>query len=347
MEADKPTRQPDALLVPFLRATDEAASRRLLGQLIAEHADPIIQEVIRRKLQTLAHRPEDAEDVRGEVIAQLLMRLNDFKTNPNGTPISNFLGYVATTTLHVCYTHLRQKYPQRWSLRDRLRYLLNHQAGLALWESDEGEWLCGLAAWRDQKKTVAPDVSRLSDPQAFVKSRLIGKNVQRMKLADLVMAIFSDVGSPVELDGLVNFTAELLGIKDPTSQTMMENEKTLSLEDVPAAEPPPFDALEWREELRWLWEQIRLMPLEHRRAFLLNSEVMEEFVLYGVASDRDIAAALEMSVDELSALWNSLPLDDNAIACRFHLNRASVSKWRQRARERLGRSLGERTCPGD
>jgi hypothetical protein len=163
-----------------------------------------------------------------------------------------------------------------------------------------------------------------------------------MKLADLVTAIFNDAGSPVELDGLVNVVAELLGIKDPTSFTMMENEKTVSLEDVPAAEPPPFDALEWREELRWLWEQMCLMPLEQRRAFLLNSEVMEEFVLHGIASDRDLAAALEMSVDELSALWNRLPLDDDAIARCFHLNRASVPKWRQRARERLGRGLAER-----
>jgi hypothetical protein len=178
---------------------------------------------------------------------------------------------------------LRQKYPQRWSLRDRLRYLLNHQAGLALWETADGEWLCGFAAWRDQKKAVAPDVSGLSDPRAF------GKNVQRMKLADLVTAIFNDVGSPVELDGLVNVVAELLDVKDPTSQTMMENENEKSplLEDVPAA-------------------------------------------------------ALEMSVDELSALWNSLPLDEDAIARRFHLNCASVPKWRQRARERLGRSLAER-----
>jgi DNA-directed RNA polymerase specialized sigma24 family protein len=336
MSAHEPTRQPDALLLPFLRATDEADSRRVLGQLIAGHADPVIQEVIRRKLRGFAHRPEDAEDVRGEVIAQLLTRLSEFKTNPNGTPISNFRGYIATTALHACYTHLRQKYPQRWSLRDRLRYLLNHQAGLALWEIADGEWLCGFAAWRDQKKTVAPDVSRWSDPRAF------RKNVQRMKLADLVTAIFNDVGSPVELDGLVNLVAELLDIKDSTSETMVENEKPLALEDVPAAAPPPFDALEWREELRWLWEQIRLMPLEQRRAFLLNSEVMEEFVLHGVASDRDIAAALEMPSDELSALWNSLPLGDDAIARRFHLNRASVPKWRQRARERLGRGLEER-----
>jgi len=42
--------QIDKLLLPFIQATDEEDSQRLLTQLVSDHADPIIKSIVRRKL---------------------------------------------------------------------------------------------------------------------------------------------------------------------------------------------------------------------------------------------------------------------------------------------------------
>jgi hypothetical protein len=347
MERHEAPRQPDAVLLPFLQERDEMTSQRLLEQLVWERAEPIIKGILRRKAHGFFNS-QDAEDLRGEAIAQLLVRLRNSKANPDGQVISNFQGYVAVTTFRVCDTHLRRNYPQRWNLKDRLRYLLRHQAGFALWENTDGDWLCGFAAWRDEGKTAARNArfQQLRDnPQAFAKAALPGENVQRMNLPHLMAAIFDYMGSPIELDDLVNAVAELQDIKDLRPQSPAEdddNGKGLSLEDLPSADPTPFDEVEWAQNLEWLWQQMLKLPLDQRRAFVLNAEFIHELPPTGVASIRDIAAALEVPHEKLYAVWGDIPLDDNAIAQHFSMTRASIPVWRMRARERLGRSLAER-----
>jgi DNA-directed RNA polymerase specialized sigma24 family protein len=357
MNQSEAPRQMDPVLRPFLQTTDEAASERHLERLINERAEPIIRSTIRRKLHISLARAggshqsqqeQDAEDVRGQVVVQLLTRLYDAKTNPNGAVISNFNGYVAITTARACDAHVRQAYPQRWSLKNRLRYLLHHQPGLGVWESDDGESVCGFAAWRDQKKSPAR-AGRLQElrdhPQSFARAALPNENVQRMNLADLAAAVFDWVGSPMELDDLVHAIAELQGVKDQTPQTETsdeDDENRPSLDQLPDSESSPSEEFEWRENLRWLWEQTRRLSVDQRRAFLLNSEVILEFPFEDIASMSDIAAALGMSDEQLYALWNDLPIDDKRIAALFGINRGLVLKRRFDARQRLEKFLAER-----
>jgi hypothetical protein len=57
----------------------------------------------------------------------------------------------------------------------------------------------------------------------------------------------------------------------------------------------------------------------------------------GVASLAQIAKAVEMSVEELTRVWNGLPLDDLKIAARLGLNRQRVIDLRRTARQRLNK----------
>jgi hypothetical protein len=133
MGEQKASSQNDLLLLPYLLSTDDAESERLLAQLVSEHAEPVIGQIVRAKIRfhtdlydaVSAH--QDAEDTHSGVYVRLLERLKECRISPADKAIGNFRSYVAVTTYHVCYQYLRAKYPQRQSLKDKSRYLLTHQ----------------------------------------------------------------------------------------------------------------------------------------------------------------------------------------------------------------------------
>jgi hypothetical protein len=49
-------RNVDAALLPFLHSTDESERDRLLGELILEHASPIVRQALRRRLGVYVSR---------------------------------------------------------------------------------------------------------------------------------------------------------------------------------------------------------------------------------------------------------------------------------------------------
>ncbi len=355
--------QPDPALLPFLRASDEADSQRLMERIVQEQAQPVVRGIIRRKLgvslrsaggSRQSQDEQEAEDVHGEVIVQLLTRLRDLKSRPDGEAIGSLRGYVATITYRACDKHLRQKYPQRWSLKNRLRYLLTHQAGFALWESAEGEWLCGFAVWRDQQRSIAPcaRLQQLCDsPQAFARAALPQENVPRMNPADLLSAIFDWLTHPIELDDLVNAVAALQGVRDEspitsTTPTEYGDEGTSNpIEQVRDESADVVEELDRRAYLKRLWSEIRQLPPRQCTALLLNLRdpqgrgVIALLPLTGVATLRQIADALAMPAEQFAALWNDLPLDDNAIAQLLNATRQQVINLRKVARERLARRM--------
>src|SRR5436189_4431623 len=92
----------DEMLLPFVEARDEALSQQLLAQLVVDHAEPIIRDIVRHKLRagfsSDSRSTDDAEEIRSEVIVHLLSRLNELREDPAEKHISNFHGYVASVT---------------------------------------------------------------------------------------------------------------------------------------------------------------------------------------------------------------------------------------------------------
>jgi DNA-directed RNA polymerase specialized sigma24 family protein len=347
--------QIDALLLPFLQAEGEAEAQRLLEQIVILHAAPVIKDIIGYKLRFQLNRSghsrsgQEAEDVYGEVIVQLLARLRDCKSSPAENAIRNFRSYVAVTTYHACYEHLRLKYPQRNSLKNKLRYLLTHQRGLALWEGDDGELICGFAVWREQKKSFirSDRFQQLRDaPQEFAGAVLRGESPQQMNPADLLAALFDWVGHPLELDELTGIVATLWGIKEHAMQLDGAEEEASALcEQVVDRRSSVAEEVDQRLYLRRLWEEVGLLPVRQRAALLLNlrdeqgSGVTALLPLIGIASIRQIAETLAMPAEELARLWPELPLEDAAIAGLLGLTRQQVINLRKSARERLARRM--------
>jgi hypothetical protein len=61
--------------------------------------------------------------------------------------------------------------------------------------------------------------------------------------------------------------------------------------------------------------------------------------LTGIATIREMAAALEMPAADLATLWRDMPLEDARIAERLGLTRQQVINLRKSARLRLGRRM--------
>jgi hypothetical protein len=338
----------DTLLIPFVQVADESEAQRLLAELITEHATPLIKAIIRRKLQSYTTRAhaQEIEDIQSAAALQLLTRLRACQEEPERLPVTDFRGCVIGIAQHVCYDHLRRKFPQRHALKSRLRYLLTHQAGLALWEDAEQELLCGYAAWQTRKAARAPqaEIMRLRENLSLLRLEQAPAPATTLELS---LAVFNFIGQPVALDELTEVIAALQGVKD----------QTVSLDEEPEAGAPsvakrlvsPAVSAETRavqrDSLARLWAEICELPIKQRSALLLNLKdasgngLLKLLPQTGAATLAQIARALEMSEIELAQLWEELPLEDNIIAARLKLTRQQIINLRKSARERLTRRM--------
>ena len=325
------------------------------------HAVPIIKGIIKYKMranlytQAGGRQSLEAEDLRSEVVLQLLKRLQALKADPNNA-IRNFRSYVATTTYHTCDQFLRREYPHRWRLKNKLRYILTRRPLFALWQSDGEGWLCGLAAWRDQPQIKPAPLAEL--PQASRSEQLLdrlqksgakefaGKNPRQLKAEDLLLAVFKFARRPIELDDLVTVVSNLWGISDRTLQAIGGDDQTNKTgEPMAEAHRDVAFEIEMRNDVERAWAEICQLPARQRAALLLNlrdsrgRSALLLIPIAGIASIKQIAESLNMPAEQLAVLWNRLPLDDATIAGHLGVTRQQVINLRKSARERLARRM--------
>jgi DNA-directed RNA polymerase specialized sigma24 family protein len=339
------TLQIDAVLSPFLQARSEADESAALEHLICEQAQPIVRQVLGAKLRVGASSDSDisadeATDLLNEITLSLIQRLRSLRANTGEKGIENFRGYVAVTAYHACDGYLRKKYPRRYSLKNQLRYILTHRAGLAVWEGSDG-YLCGFEVWRDSKLAV----NRSELRQRANKVQLLVNSNLNLSPPDLLAEIFERGGGPLRLDDVVSLVADLWGIKDvPPAATAGDGDEYSGHDE-------QLDArLDQRRHLERLWAEIRELPLRQRVALLMSlrdsngRSVLALLPLIQIASIRQIAETLSMPAEKLAALWKQLPLADGAIAESLGITRQQVVNLRKCARERLWRRT--RVFPG-
>ena len=304
----------DAVLIPLLDAESEHERERLVASIFADHANPIIDSVLRRfRSVRFALSAEDRDDVRSTVHVRLLQRLRTVFP-PDGDTIERFEDYVATLTYRTVYDLQRRRFPERTRLKNRIRYLLTHDRRFDLWVADEGS-VCGLRA------------HGRSGPRAITTITHVGQN----RPADAIEAVLRKTGGPVTLDDLVGVLAVAWGVTDHPA---------------PAAVSPPEtaeDTFATREAMAALWREILLLPPNQRAALLLNlrdskgGNALTFIHLLGLATFDELAAATTLTALELATVWSALPLDDQTIASRLGLTRQQVINLRKAARARLAR----------
>jgi len=332
----------DALLEPLLAETGDERADEVLLQLINDHAEPVIKGVIRFKLRLSSYRETqraEADDIYQEVLLQLLALLQKFRKSPEAHPIADLRGMAAVIAHRTCARWMRRQFPERHALKNRLHYLLTRQRGFALWQNAHGQLVAGFAVWVDQNK---PAIRQL--PDALTRHVRPSRSGKPQDLADTVAAIFNYAGNPIEFDELVSGVVTLLGISDQPVESLAEDEDEVAL--VPdSAELDPAWKIEKKMFLRRLWEELEQLPRNQRVALLLNLKesggfgCITLFPATGIATLRQLAAALEMPPEGLAEIWNELPMEDARIAELLGLTRQQVINARKSGRERLARRL--------
>jgi hypothetical protein len=339
----------DSLLAPFLAAASESEAELLLSGLMRDHAAPICHSVIRKKLKVSLQptdtnpKNQDALEVWGDTQITTLTELRNLRQPSQGRAISNLRNFIAGLAHHACYAYLRRQYPQRHSLKNKLRYLLANQPQLAVWGNSRHETLTGLARWSgsDAAYRRSAELQKLCDNPTAVAH---GLGLSDAPPAQLLTELFSYAGCPVEFDDLVDIVAEIWQVREAREVPADADEDGPTLGETLRDESVDIAlAAEQKARLAQLWAELCELPARQRVAILLNLRdasgrgVIELFMLTSAANFAQLAAALELSVNELATLWNDLPLDDAAIAERLGVTRQQVINLRKAGRDRLWR----------
>jgi DNA-directed RNA polymerase specialized sigma24 family protein len=313
----------DQVLESWLALEAKTDSEEKLGDLLTSHAMPVITKVVSRRIG----RPHDADDVSSEVLLQLMVRLRDGRARGELKGIEGFTNYVAAAAHHGCDHYLRRKHPLRWRLRNRIRYVLEHDPRFALWKSADGSWLCGRAEWR----------GRAAGPPLPSADRLSAVTTRSPR--ELLWHVFELTGAPLELPAVVDLAALVWHVPQ------VPRDAGEALDAFPDPRPGIDVALQQRRRAEHVWREIRELPVRQRQALLLNlrDDAIALFLVTGTASLRAIAECIDMSAEGLASLWNELPLSDNAIAVRLGSTRQQVINLRMAARKRLVNRLSGRS----
>ena len=322
-----------------------------LARLAAEQIEPTVRPILGYKLEfylggfELNQRRAEIEEVYHDVQLRLLKRLRVLKQDPTDKPISNLHNYVATIARNTCDEYLRRKYPLRRDLKDKVRYHLTSHSEFALWKDTEHTWLAGLAAWQSRRPSH-PDLTAPTCGELHERLRTERQvvDVQRLKLDDLMMAIFEVVLAPLELDHLTGLVATLWGIRDRTAESFDAGGHA-SADQMVDVGADLETVIEQRQLLQLLWREICQLPRRHRVALLLNLKdphgvnVIMLLPVTGVATFEQIAQALEIPLTQFEQMWADLPFDDLRIAAYLGASRQQVINLRKTARDRLLRRV--------
>lgn len=341
----------DERLRPLMDADDELY-KVLLGDVITEHAMPLVKTIIGSKLKVYSWQrfaeAVDADDLCNESLANLISYINALRLGQNEHAIRGLDEFVAKVAFNVYNSYLRRKYPQRHRLNRRIQYLLATRGDFDLWKEGDRK-VAGFLRW----KNVVPAqrqsevlVSLRQDERSFVVEHLDGQPLDSLPLDRLLSKLFDWIGHPIEVDLLVDVVARLQGIVDqPNDEDTRTSENRGRNESLPSQQADKFSQMEQREYLKRVWNEIVLLPIRQRKALLLNLKLkdgdglIDALPICRIASPKKIADALEMKIDDLARLWDQLPLSDAQIGEMLGVEPQKVINLRKSARERLARRM--------
>jgi hypothetical protein len=190
----------DPILAPLLTAESDSEHREVLETIVTHHARPMAEAVVRAfghsgwKLSR-----EDRDDI-GSIISLRLVRRFLALSALEIDAIQNLDDYVRRVSSNTIYDYLRARYPERWRLKARVRYVLTRTPAFALWPTLAGP-SCGYAEWRGRTDAV-------SNPM------LVGEHVtpamrdsQRPRAA--LSALFDLAGGPLLFRTVVDVLMDL------------------------------------------------------------------------------------------------------------------------------------------
>jgi DNA-binding transcriptional ArsR family regulator len=315
----------DARLEALIRAEGEEEAEAELGRVIVGVVRPLAVNAFMSSRQAWSGASIDLDDIVATVSARIVPRLRLVRRGIEDS-IESIDRYVATLTYNAVNDELRRRYPARTRLKNRLRYLLKHDRRLARWTTSRGVVAAGLRGWAGREDVVEA-IDALLVPRT-------SRALDASRPAEAIVEILEALGTPASIEALLSLAEELWSVEETPHVTSAY----AASGDIPMQ-------LERREFAQALWREVRALRPLQRKALLLNLRdgeavnVLSLFVLTGVTAFAELAAAVEMTSDELAAIWNDLPFDDLRIASMLGVTRQQVINLRKAARKRLKRRL--------
>jgi len=323
----------DPVLAPLVTARTPHDVAAEIDRLLIERVQPVAQAVARlyRSRGLWARAPLDTDDAVAQVLLRMTVALRDTAAGTAATPIASLDDYVAVATHNACHALLRAHAPARARLRARVRYVCTHDPALTLRD--------------DRPRGLVTGLVERVHPEALMADRTdidtaLNRIDPRATLPAQVRAIATACGHPMHFDDLVDALARHVGVDETVVGT--DHPAMTGLRDV---QPPVDAAMADRAFLVFVWNEIRELPVNQRRALLLNLRddqhrgMIGLLPLVGLASADEIADVLEWPREAFAAVWNDLPRDDEWIAAELGVTRRQVINLRKCARERLGRRV--------
>jgi RNA polymerase sigma factor (sigma-70 family) len=358
-----------------------------IPQQLLEQLGTVVRTILAHKsgmslrIDDMRHDNLDALELTQDVMARLWERIAD----DAGASVTNLTAYAATVTHNAWSDYMRRKYPRRTSLKNRLRYFLDHQRGYALWNNAHGEPTAGRHGWqlRDAEQASNEHIAALrSGHKKLPRGSVPRKAIDQFTAVDwdrLVGSVLDLLGAPLAIDDLVAIAAELTGLREDHAESLDDDGQD---GESPAHKIADRSALnpdrqaETRSLLRQLWAAIKTLKPDYRRAYLLNlpgpgktRADLDVFVLHGVATLSEIAAAVDLTeaqyrqvlgqldlkpgerfelercdkpAELFCLLWRHLPLADGLIADLLDMEQQQVINRRMLALRELARLVAHR-----
>ncbi len=335
----------DRLLWRFLNASQPQQIKRELEYLLEKEVQPLLRAQLWKRMRGgTGDTDRDVEDLVCDAQAAVLEKLYALHAR-ECLPIRSLRGYVRQVAQNSWHRLLRDRYPRRAALSDRVLYLIGKGIGFARWEGAEGETLAGFEAWAREGKNalVSRPLSLLTQSplQAWeAAAPMYGSDTRQ--LPEIMAALFNWLGHPIEIDLLINSLAVILHVQDAPAASLDDEQQSLFQ---PADSVSTEREAESRLFLQSVWREMGSLSLAERMALLLNLRdtegrgIIALFPITGIAALTDIAALLEMPPAKLAALWEKLPLDDNSIAQMQGVTRQFVINRRKEAHRKLARKI--------
>ena len=332
-----PKFSPDELLRLYLTAESAAECASALDLLVEKYAIPVIERVLQAKFGAAAKNgfrlsAADFEDLRGDSCLKLIEKLNALRNLSGANGIFDFESYTAAVAVNVWNGFLNGFSPNRQSLKNKIRYALGKNRQFETWR-DGGVNYCGLIIFEQCLGQVSVDelIARTTDECA---------DFRKMDLPELLGEVLQKANSAVSLNEIVSVVARLWAIEDlPDLSLEGFREETSTAKNVRQND------FEMRFELARIWAEICELPVRQRTALLYNlrdsqgREMLLMFFNARIASLKQIADAMNLTVEECVEILPRLPFDDRTIAEKMNLTEKQVGNLRKAARDNLRRRL--------
>lgn len=333
----------DPVLRPFLAAETDEGAEECLNRIFL---DPIIPQIRRVLAAYLTLTSFDRDEISAEAQARVLRRLQELRRSDNGKlhpkgKILDFKAYVATVVYNARKDLIHSRQPEWRRINHRIRRLADDpDSGICFTQLGNGQELVGLISSNAQATDVGIAIDRVRS--AF-------PNHLFLPIQILVPALLENADGGLLCKDLVRAVFELTG-----AGSLEEIEISEDLNDLKTSSEND-DAIARRQEaaLRQIWEEIVRFPPNQRKTMILSlrenrsTEAVSLLLRKRIATIREIAESLEVTVDEFAVIFDQLPMSSAEIAKFLGIEggprtskEQKVDNLRRIARDLLRRRLG-------